>query len=99
MVLASDPDSMYHMLTDYAASPRIFSTVDSVEIRALEDGAGTLLVSQSCRWKFIVFGGAFPCALAVKEAPADRFMEAGWLEPGGLDQSSTFSSQLKPLTA
>jgi len=75
MVLASDPDSMYHMLTDYAASPRIFSTVDSVETRALEDGAGTLLVSQSCRWKFIVFGGAFPCALAVKEAPADRFME------------------------
>lgn len=30
MVVDSDADSMYRMLTDYAASPRIFSTVDSV---------------------------------------------------------------------
>jgi hypothetical protein len=27
MVVASDADSMYNMLTDYAASPRIFATV------------------------------------------------------------------------
>jgi hypothetical protein len=26
-------------------------------------------VSQQCRWKFMVFGGAFPCHLAVKEQP------------------------------
>lgn len=73
MVVDSDPDSMYNMLTDYAASPRVFSTVDSVETGTLEDGR--LLVSQTCRWKFMVFGGAFPCQLAVKEDPESRYME------------------------
>ena len=80
MVVNSDPDSMYHMLTDYAASPRIFSTVDSVETGALDDGR--LLVSQSCRWKFLVFGGAFPCQLAVDEDPAARYMEVALHKKG-----------------
>ena len=73
MVVDSDADSMYNMLTDYYASPRIFSTVDSVETDTLEDGR--LLVKQTCRWKFLVFGGSFPCQLAVKEEPSARYME------------------------
>lgn len=80
MVVDSDADSMYNMLTDYAASPRIFSTVDSVETDVLEDGR--LLVSQSCRWKFLVFGGAFPCQLAVKEAPEEGYMEVSLHKKG-----------------
>lgn len=80
MVVDSDADSMYNMLTDYAASPRIFSTVDSVETGTLEDGR--LLVSQSCRWKFMVFGGAFPCQLAVKEDPGARYMEVALHKKG-----------------
>jgi ribosome-associated toxin RatA of RatAB toxin-antitoxin module len=80
MVVNSDADSMYRMLTDYAASPRIFSTVDSVETRALDDGR--LLVSQSCRWKFLVFGGAFPCQLAVAEDPGARYMEVALHKQG-----------------
>ena len=73
MVLACDADSMYAMLTDYLASPRIFSTVDSASVDAMDDGR--LLVKQSCRWRFLVFGGAFPCQLAVSEAPERRYME------------------------
>lgn len=80
MVVDSDADSMYRMLTDYAASPRIFSTVDSVQTRDLDDGR--LLVSQQCRWKFMVFGGAFPCHLAVKEEPARRYMEVALHKKG-----------------
>ena len=68
MVLDSDADSLYRMLVDYEASPRIFATVDSCAVDALPDGR--LLVRQSCRWKFMVFGGAFPCQLAVLELPA-----------------------------
>ena len=80
MVVDSDADSMYRMLTDYAASPRIFSTVDSVQTADLDDGR--LLVSQQCRWKFMVFGGAFPCHLAVKEQPARRYMEVALHKKG-----------------
>ena len=80
MVVDSDADSMYRMLTDYAASPRIFSTVDSVQTADIDDGR--LLVSQQCRWKFMVFGGAFPCHLAVKEQPARRYMEVALHKKG-----------------
>ena len=73
MVLDSDADSLYRMLVDYEASPRIFATVDSCAVDALPDGR--LLVRQSCRWKFMVFGGAFPCQLAVLERPEERYME------------------------
>lgn len=73
MVLDSDADSLYRMLVDYEASPRIFATVDSCAVDALPDGR--LLVQQSCRWKFMVFGGAFPCHLAVLERPEERYME------------------------
>ena len=80
MVVNSDVDSMYNMLTDYAASPRIFSTVDSVETSTLDDGR--LLVSQSCRWKFLVFGGAFPCHLAIAEEPDTKYMEVALHKKG-----------------
>ena len=73
MVLACDADSVYAMLTDYLASPRIFSTVDSVRVDEMDDGR--LLVQQSCRWRFLVFGGAFPCQLAVSEEKQRRYME------------------------
>lgn len=33
------------------------------------------LVHQSCRWKFLVFGGAFPCSLRVTELPDKKYME------------------------
>ena len=68
------------MLTDYLASPRVFSTVDSVRVDAMDDGR--LLVQQSCRWRFLVFGGAFPCRLAVNEARDRRYMEARLHEKG-----------------
>ena len=80
MVLACDADSMYAMLTDYLASPRIFSTVDSATVDAMDDGR--LLVQQSCRWRFLVFGGAFPCHLAVLETPTERYMEVELHERG-----------------
>ena len=81
MVLAScSADSVYAMLTDYLASPRVFSTVDSVRVDAMDDGR--LLVQQSCRWRFLVFGGAFPCRLAVAEARDRRYMEARLHEKG-----------------
>ena len=81
MVLDSDADSLYAMLTDYAASPKIFATVDACDVSSLPDGK--LLVSQSCRWKFMgVFGGAFPCHLAVLETPTARYMEGELHERG-----------------
>ena len=81
MVLDSDADSLYAMLTDYAASPKIFATVDACDVSSLPDGK--LLVSQSCRWKFMgVFGGAFPCHLAVLETPTERYMEVELHERG-----------------
>ena len=91
MVLAScSADSVYAMLTDYLASPRVFSTVDSVRVDAMDDGR--LLVQQSCRWRFLVFGGAFPPELsgarayagrlAVNEARDRRYMEARLHEKG-----------------
>ena len=75
-----DAESVYAMLIDYHASPRIFSTVDSVELGELPDGR--LLVQQSCRWRFLVFGGAFPCQLAIREAPETLYMEAELHEKG-----------------
>ena len=80
MVLACDADSVYAMLTDYLASPRIFSTVDSVRVDEMDDGR--LLVQQSCRWRFLVFGGAFPCALAVSEEKQRRYMEVALHKKG-----------------
>lgn len=80
MVLDSDADSLYRMLVDYEASPRIFATVDSCAVDALPDGR--LLVRQSCRWKFMVFGGAFPCQLAVLERPEERYMEVALHKKG-----------------
>jgi|TARA_B110000977_G_scaffold176330_1_gene231921 ribosome-associated toxin RatA of RatAB toxin-antitoxin module len=80
MVLDADADSLYAMLTDYNASPRIFSTVDSVETS--EQGTNKYLVNQSCRWKFLVFGGAFPCSLNVSEIPQNKYMEVHLAKKG-----------------
>ena len=83
MVLDADADSMYRMLVDYDASPRIFATVNACAVEPLERAErGAFLVRQSCRWKFLVFGGSFPCQLATREDPEERYMEARLHEKG-----------------
>jgi len=72
MLLDADPDSVYNMLTDYEASTRVFRTIKEVETRREEDGV--LVVTQQCEWRFLLFGGTFPCHIAVNEDPANRSM-------------------------
>lgn len=77
-VRGTEAVSVYNLLTDYEASPRVFRavrSVEGVECEGDECVATNVYIRQECEWKFFVFGGAFPCTFEVEERDEEMKMK------------------------
>ena len=77
-VRGTEAVSVYNLLTDYEASPRVFRavrSVEGVEGEGDECVATNVYIRQECEWRFFVFGGAFPCTFEVEERDEEMKMK------------------------
>ncbi|PSC75636.1 hypothetical protein C2E20_1411 [Micractinium conductrix] len=73
------PETVYQVLTDYEALPRVFHNIDEAELRYCGE-TGQKQLAQTCKWAFLVFSGTFVTELNVFEDAAARQLTFSLIE-------------------
>jgi len=85
-ILGLSEAETYALLTDHKNSHKLFQTILSCQQENHPEDS-TILLDQTCQWKFLVFSGTFPVHLAVKEDPQSRTFTFRDVSTGGFLKS------------